>query len=483
MRQELPIGQAMIRRLISQLVLPIVVVGIGVAGLFWLSAKDAPPERVAKLPPPLLVETIALPKEVSRFPILVSGNVVPRCEVTLSAEVSGAIIVKGEAINAGRHVRVGTPLLQIDPRRFELQVNEFDSELKQVAADIKQLKTEESGINSLIELAERELALAESASKRLNTLANKNAVTDSELDAVERTELQARNALRLLKNRHESIPIRMERLEAQQKLTQFKRDQAKLDLSRTRITAPFDGIIAVIAVEKGNYVQSGDMLLKLEETSTVDVECSLRMEDLNWLWSSAEVAAPASNDKSVQPGSVDGVGHVDNRFEVPTINADVTCEIGGDTFHWPGTLSRYENGGIDRMTRTIACRVTVANPLRKGSKNGPPTLMRGMFVTVTLQVTPREKLWRIPMRAVQPNGQVWSVNEDRLRSHKVSPSKVLPDAVLVRANQTDLKVGDRLVVTQLVTPVNGSPVRVVSVDTKSGSSDKSARSASDEGRR
>ena len=69
--------------------MPVLIVAAGAGGLVWLSTKDAPPERVAKQPPPLLVETIALTPGVSSFQIHVSGNVVPRREVTLSAEVAG----------------------------------------------------------------------------------------------------------------------------------------------------------------------------------------------------------------------------------------------------------------------------------------------------------------------------------------------------------------------------------------------------------
>ena len=112
--------RTMFQRLLSQIFLPVLIIAIGVSGLLWLSAKDAPPERVAKQPAPLLVETIELQPGVSSFQIHVGGNVVPRREVTLSAEVAGVVVFKGDAVESGRHVQKGTPLLQIDPARFEL---------------------------------------------------------------------------------------------------------------------------------------------------------------------------------------------------------------------------------------------------------------------------------------------------------------------------------------------------------------------------
>jgi hypothetical protein len=82
-----------------------------------------------------------------------------------------------------------------------------------------------------------------------------------------------------------------------------------------------------------------------------------------------------------------------------------------------------------------------------------------MYVTITLPVSPRVRLWKIPNRAVQPNGQVWTIEGDELRIHEITPARVLPDSVLFRADATDLKVGDRIIVSQLATAFEGMQVR------------------------
>ena len=447
----------MIQRLLSQLALPVLIVALGIGGVIWLSARDTPPQRVAKPPAPPAVETIALPVGAPSFPIQVNGNVVPRREVTLSAEVAGAVVVKGDAVESGRLVRKGAPLLQIDPARFELEIGELNSELMQVDADLRRLATEEQGTDALIQLAEREAKIATAASQRHKTLAGTNAVTDAERESVERRELQALNVLRVLLNERELIPIRRERLQAQRKLTELKQQQAQLDLDRTKIIAPFTGMVTTTMVERGDYVQSGDALLKLEETSAVDVECSLRMDDLFWLWNSnAAKPAVATEENRGAP-----TGDDSELFEVPAVDATVTVEMSGRRFDWQGKLARYGGGGVNRKTRTVLCRVRVPQPVRAAGQGGPPTLMRGMFVTVTLHVTPQVELRHIPARAVQPNGHVWTVDDGLLRGHSVQPDKVLADGVLVRADATDLKPGDRVVITQLVSPLAGSRVREI----------------------
>jgi RND family efflux transporter MFP subunit len=457
----------MLRQLVSQLVLPVLIVAFGAGGLIWLSAKDAPPERVVEQPPPLLVETVSLQASASSFPIHVSGNVVPRREVTLSAEVAGAVIEKGDSIESGRYVRKGMPLLRIDPSRFELEFKQLASELRQVAADLQRLATEEQGTNSLIKLAQREADISTAAFKRVKDLALKDATTNAQLETAERTELQARNALTALLNQRALIPVQRERLAAQQKLTELKQQQAQLNLDRTRILAPFTGVITAIDVERGNYVQVGDVLLKLEDTSTIDVECSLRMEDLYWLWNDHSGEGKVANGESTHRDSSPGEsaatpeGDMGHLFEVPPVDAVIVGELAGRQFHWDGQLSRYAGGGVTRKTRTVSCRVAVSNPIQADAEDGPPTLMRGMYVTVTLNVTPRIRLLSIPTRGVQPNGQVWTVDNRVLRGHSVKPAKVLADRVLVRADSTDLKPGDRVVTTQLSTPLDGNRVREV----------------------
>lgn len=460
----------MFQRLVSQVVLPVLIIALGAGGLIWLSAKDAPPERTAKQPPPLLVETISLQADESSFPLRVSGNVVSRREVTLSAEVAGAVILKGESVESGRYVQKGDPLLQIDPARFELAVKQFGNELTQVAADLEQLKTEEQGTNSLIKLAEREAEIAMASAARAKDLALKNAASETQLESAERADLQARIALTALLNRRALFPVRRARLTAQQTLTELRQQLAQLNLDRTRIVAPFTGVITADAVEQGNYVQAGDVLLKLDDTSAIDVECNLRLDDLYWLWNAYADTATLADSKPVPAAPIEHPPFdVGKLFEVPEVDAVITGEVTGRKFRWSGRLARYAGGGVHKKTRTVACRVVVSDPIRTDAVDGPPTLMRGMHVTVTLNVTPRIRLLSIPTRGVQPNGRVWTVEDGVLRGHSVKPAKQLPDRVLVRADSTDLKPGDHVVITQLTTPLDGSRVREVSADGQSAS--------------
>ncbi len=61
------------------------------------------------------------------------------------------------------------------------------------------------------------------------------------------------------------------------------RDQAALDLSHTRITAPDDGITAKVDLRPGQYVQSGQPAFALVEMHRLYIEANLKETDLTYV--------------------------------------------------------------------------------------------------------------------------------------------------------------------------------------------------------
>ena len=70
------------------------------------------------------------------------------------------------------------------------------------------------------------------------------------------------------------------RLTSAIKLIDVRLEQAELDLKRTKVTAPIDGMVVVESVEENAYVQKGTPLVTIEDTSAVEVRCHLRMDEL-----------------------------------------------------------------------------------------------------------------------------------------------------------------------------------------------------------
>lgn len=447
----------MLKPVLSQLVPAVLILGIGISGLVWLSGESEPPEQTAKpvVPPP--VETQVLDPEIRSFTIHTDGNVVPRRVTVLSAQVSGVVIEKPETIESGRAVRAGELLLKIDPQEYQIELDQLAAELLQVDADLSRLDSEEEGQQALLKLAQREAELAAAAFARLKGLAGVNAAGVADLEAAEQTELKARTSVRTLENARRLIPEQRKRLQAQRKLTELRRQEAQLKLDWTTVTAPFDGIVSSIAVEQGNSVQAGDILLSVEDTSSMEVACTLKSDDLYWLWNSVAADTDADEPRSIE--AIESDAEHSALAEIPSAEATVSWQTAGREFQWTGRLSRFEGGGFDARTRTVPCRVLVDHSVHRDDSDGPPALMRGMYVGVKLEVVPQDPLWQIPARAVQPDGQVWTVQDGVLRVHSLEPVRTLSDSILIRAGSSGLKAGDHVVITQMTNPLDGNQVR------------------------
>ncbi len=447
----------MLKPVLSQLVPAVLILGIGISGLLWLSGESEPPAQTSKpvVPPP--VETQVLDPKIRSFTIHTDGNVVPRRVAVLSAQVSGLVIAKPETIESGRAVRAGELLLKIDPQEYQIELDQLAAELQQVDADLSRLDAEEEGQQALLKLAQREAELAAAAFTRLKGLVGVDAAGVADLEAAEQTELKAKTAVRLLENASRLIPEQRKRLRAQRKLIELRSQDAQLNLDRTVVTAPFAGVVSSITVEQGNSVQAGDVLLSVEDSASMEVACTLKSDDLYWLWNSTMLDGDAEESRSVE--AIESNVRNSAFTEIPPAEATVTWQTAGRQFQWTGRLSRFEGGGFDDKTRTVPCRVLVDHSVERENSDGPPALMRGMYVGVEIEVVPGDPLWRIPVRAVQPDGQVWTVQDGVLRVHSIEPVRTLPDGVLIRAGSSGLKSGNHVVVTQMTTPLDGNQVR------------------------
>jgi biotin carboxyl carrier protein len=439
---------------LRQLVIPALILAGGAGGLFWLSAMNEPPTRIAVPSQPPLVETRLAEAHADSFPIRVNGVVVPYREIRISAEVDGRIVMKAEGLRSGKIVSAGTPLMSIDPEPFELELEKLTLEDKQASIEQQQISIESKQIATLISLVEKRLELATREFTRSEKLTATNASSQAERDLAERTVLEVQDALELLQNRRELLPLREAGLQTKSDLISSRRKGAALDLSRTEIIAPLVAIVTKDLQEVGSFVERGDHLLTLQDPSRFEVDCRLCSEDLYWLQDSAGLKpdANAADTSTIEAAALKAA------FELPEVDAAVTFKTSGESFTWQGRLARSDGSGYDATTRTLACRVVVEQPVRSADA-GPPALIAGMFVEVVINVRPRTALLAIPRGALQPDGQVWVIDDGKLIVHRVRPARVTDSVVLLRADRTGIASGSHVVVSTLPIAFDGMDVR------------------------
>jgi multidrug efflux pump subunit AcrA (membrane-fusion protein) len=449
--------------LAGQILSLIVSVLIVAAGIFGFCALYFKPEveasSKAPAPVPIVNTEVILPHDDS-LKIAVDGVVVPFRAIEVAAEVAGKVVYKDDACDGGRFVLRDTTLIKIDPRDYANAVKRFENQLDQAVAKIEELQVEIKNTDELIKIAEDQLKLEENELSRLAGLIQERIVTDSSMDQAKQAELAARNGLVLLKNQRQLLTTRQRGLESARELVVTDLEKAKLDLERTEIIAAVDGVVVDDFVERDSFVQKGEPLFTLQDTSAFEVKCRLKMNELSWVW------RHTGREPKGREDDLSG-------YQIPQTPVTISYHLADRQdvhYEWKGVLARFEGSGLDEATRTVPCRVRVDNPrdvaiVRDGGQPsedakpsvGPPTLVSGMYVQVSIEIVQPSPLLQIPEQAVQPGKTVWVVNDGRLEEKKTLdliermtvPREGVPDGVpcwIVEAAGSGLAAGDHVVV-------------------------------------
>jgi len=438
--------QAMVRWL-----LPLVILGAAIGGFVALGGPKPPPRKAVEAPTAMPVRTASLEAGNGRIEIEADGVVVPLREITLAAEVSGRVLRKTEACNEGQSVTRGMLLFEIDPRDYELDVDRLERELSQARLAIEEIDEEIVQNAGSLELARRQVELAKRDVARLDTLKADRIITESEHDRALRDELTAANVLTAQEGQKRVLAKRRSRLVEAESLASTMLNKAKLDLSRTRITAPTDGMVVEDKVEQESFVAKGTPVVMIEDTSAAEVKTSLRMDEVARVWGGRKAAAGGGGEAR----------------DIPESPAKVVFSIGDRRYEWDGVLSRYEGKGLDEKTRTLPCRVRVPEPRRVRAidrygaplatlpADAPRSLLRGMFVEVWLQVDVPRPLVSVPEEAVRPSGEVFVMRDSRLIVLHPRPFHAAAGRVVFDQEESGLEPSDRIVVSQLANPRAG----------------------------
>jgi RND family efflux transporter MFP subunit len=213
-------------------------------------------------------------------------------------------------------------------------------------------------------------------------------------------------------------------------------EQAKLDLKRTKVRAPFDCIIRSEEVDLGQYVRAGNQIAVVSGTRTAEVVVPLPLEEVAWL----QIPDPAGKSAGSE--------------------AVVSRDLGGREYEWTGRVVR-SLGDIDPTSRMARLVVAVDDPynLKKGAPADQPALAMGMFVEVALSGKPLSGVIVIPRSALHENDQVWIMGDDgRLRMRQVDVLRIERNEVVVHKG---LQQGERLVLTNLSGAAEGMRLRAL----------------------
>ncbi len=245
----------------------------GGGGWWWTQrgGADAVQYRTAKIERGPLLATVSA-----------SGAVNPVTQVSVGTQVSGQI--KDLYVDFNSEVKAGQLIAVIDPETFEYRVRSAQADVDAARATVLTAQANSAASRASVSRAQVDLIEARRDLDRKQNLVAKQFITQSEAD----------KALALVNTTGEALKVAQAQLgvtEAQIKSAQAsvaQREsglaQARIDLQRTRITSPVDGIVIKRAIEKGQTVaaslQSPELFVIAQNLQDMQVDASIDESDV-----------------------------------------------------------------------------------------------------------------------------------------------------------------------------------------------------------
>jgi len=219
-------------------------------------AKETPiPVKVAKAYRGELIITLKSP-----------GEAVTNRMVIIKSEVEG--VIKKIDVEEGKHVKEGDLLIELDDRRYRLELERSQadrlSRLSELLMEKQFAGTEEDVGESGMEKIQRAKQEYESARE----LFQKGMISEKEYEDIYR-----KYELALIESGEKKEEVRSEMKGLTQAEIAVKK--AQMDLERTKIRAPFSGIITDIQVSPQEHISAGRDLFFLVNISRIQVHAKV----------------------------------------------------------------------------------------------------------------------------------------------------------------------------------------------------------------
>jgi RND family efflux transporter MFP subunit len=342
-----------------------------------------------------LVEVIPLEQADQQVLVEAMGLVQPARRVMIQPRVSGEIIWQSDDLEPGGIFKEGELVVRLDPADYELSVRMREAEFRQMESDLR------------IEMGQQEVARGEFA-----------------LLGQEIPEEQASLILR---------EPQLEKAAADVEASQAMLDDAKLDLERTEIAAPFNGMILNESVEVGAIAQTSTQLAEIVGTDRFWVELTVPLDELRWI----DIPEPGSTGGSM-------------------VRVYDEAAWGRDKYRM-GQVVRF-TANVDSRSRMARLLIGVDDPLALKPENaGQPKLLLNSYVRAEIEGDVIPDAYALPRKYIRDGNTIWVMNsERRLERVELQPTWRGPDAIVTIQ---EFPPEAQMIVSTLKTPVDGMLLR------------------------
>lgn len=398
-------------RILSSVAVVAILVGSGALAWFLVSQRPEPARQEVPTRVPFAI-TAPVAAGAGSIPVYGAGTVRPRAEVDVAAEITGRVVWVDSTFQSGGRVDEGQLLFRIDDADYRNAVEQARASVAVQELELLRVTEEARVARSQFERFRR---LREGGGSAADT--SPLALWEPQMKAAEATLARDRAVLAA----------------------------AELHLSRTKVHAPFAGVVLEESLDVGQFVTAGQSVGRLYATDTVEV---------------------------VVPLSDAGAALIPGLWELEAGNADrqvpvrVIAEHGDERYAWDGYVDRAE-AALDDLTRTIDVIVRVPDPFegglpmstgvdgRTGAAAGPPLLV-GKFVEVEIDGLAPNEYFKVRRAGLRPGNEVWAVRNDTVH--------IVPVEVLQRSDDEvfligALEAGQTVIVGGVQVVTEGMPVR------------------------
>jgi len=380
------------KRKIIQILIPLVIVVLGFVGFKAIMSMKATPKRKKPAKMGLLVRVNEAKLISERAVITGSGEITAEKTIDIVNRTAGKVIYVNPKFKEGGLLKKGDVILKVEQ-------DDYIIALKQAEASLEKSKYTLVKVKSEAEIAKAQWEKWKAMKERLNL---KGADKPHPL------------ALYVPQIKDATADVRAKEASVM---------QAKLNLARTTIKAPFDCVVQTDNVDEGKYIKAGDTVGNIVGREFFEIKVPLTVKQMALL------------DEETKP------------------EASITVSDGRYKGTWSGTLDRTLKtvNTKGRMTQAV---IIIPDPLKP--QNGI-SLSVGMFADVKIKGKTFENIVAIPKIALREGSKVWIAEKGRMKITDVTPMLEQNGMVWITEG---LSGGEQVIITPVSGAVDGLKLRV-----------------------
>jgi len=406
-----------------KILLPILIIAIGIIIFIAMMVTKPSPKKSATAAKTWMVNVLTVKPQTIAPNLILYGKVETPRYTTLESDITA--YVKSTPILEGNLVKKGQLIIELNDKDAKIALRQRQAEVASLNAEIKMEFTRYKLDQTALKKEKQLLKISEQTVHRYAQLADKKWVAAVTLDKEKNVLHQNQIMVQKREYAIQDHTNRLNQLKSKLAKAEALADDAKLDLERTKIIAPFNGYLTDLFVSIGDRVQPGEKLAKLYDISALEVRTQIPHE---YIFSARKA--------------------LDN-------HRNITASIQFNDKKVPLKLSRLSSH-VSKGHSGMDALFTV--------QDHKEYLPLGQSLEVTVNLLPIKHVVAIPAQSLYRNKQVYKVVGDHIKAVNVEVvgTKYLEtgqEQVLIRSSQ--LKTNDQIVTTSLPNAVTGLKVKVI----------------------